>query len=102
MKEAARYLHELGAKNVVIKGGNRLSQEKAVDVFYDGSEFNILEYPVLKQNNVGAGCTFASSIASQLVLGKEVSEAVSISKDFVYQAILHSDRYGVKQNYEEK
>lgn len=102
MKEAARYLHELGAKNVVIKGGNRLSQEKAVDVFYDGSEFNILEYPVLKQNNVGAGCTFASSIASQLVLGKEVSEAVSISKDFVYQTILHSDRYGVKQNYEEK
>lgn len=102
MKEAARYLHELGAKNVVIKGGNRLSQEKAVDIFYDGSEFNILEYPVLKQNNVGAGCTFASSIASQLVLGKEVSEAVSISKDFVYQAILHSDRYGVKQNYEEK
>lgn len=29
MKEFARYLHELGAKSVVIKGGNRLSQRKS-------------------------------------------------------------------------
>ena len=28
MKEAARKLHELGAANVVVKGGNRLNKEK--------------------------------------------------------------------------
>ena len=49
----------------------------------------------------GAGCTFASSIASQLVLGKSAKAAVEQSKEFVYQAIRHSDQYGVKQNYEE-
>lgn len=101
MKEAAKELHRLGAQHVVIKGGNRLNQEVAVDVFYDGSDFHVFEYPVSTQNNVGAGCTFASSIASQLVLGKSVLAAVSHAKDFVYQAILHSDQYGVKQYHDQ-
>lgn len=100
MKEAARILYDLGAKTVVIKGGNRFSQEKAIDVFYDGQEFHILESPVLDTNNVGAGCTFASSIASNLVKEVPVLPAVQNAKDFVYQAILHSDQYGVKQQYE--
>ncbi len=33
MKEAARKLYELGAV-VVVKGGNRLNKEKAIDVFF--------------------------------------------------------------------
>lgn len=101
MKAAAKKLHQLGAKNVVVKGGNRLSKEKAIDVFYDGKDMTVFETPVLDNNNIGAGCTFASSIASQLVLGKPAKEAVEDSKEFVYQAIRHSDQYGVKQNYEE-
>ena len=39
MKTAAQKLYDLGAPAVIIKGGNRLSQDKAVDVFYDGCEF---------------------------------------------------------------
>ncbi|MGT2930360.1 bifunctional hydroxymethylpyrimidine kinase/phosphomethylpyrimidine kinase [Streptococcus dentasini] len=100
MKSAAKTLHQLGAPTVVIKGGSRLDSERAVDLFYDGEDFRVLDYPVLDKNNVGAGCTFASSIASHLVLGKEIFEAVRISKDFVYQGIQHSDQYGVVQNYE--
>ena len=65
-----------------IKGGNRLSQDKAVDVFYDGHDFTILENPVLEGQNAGAGCTFASSIASQLVKGEELLPAVESSKAF--------------------
>ena len=100
MKTAAQKLHELGAPAVIIKGGNRLSQDKAVDVFYDGQTFTVLENPVIQGQNAGAGCTFASSIASQLVLGKEPLEAVKLAKEFVYQAILHSDDYGVVQAYD--
>ena len=72
MKSAAQKLHDLGAPAVIIKGGNRLSQDKAVDVFYDGENFTILENPVIQGQNAGAGCTFASSIASQLVKGEEL------------------------------
>lgn len=100
MKAAAKKLHDLGAQTVVVKGGNRFSQEIATDVFYDGQDVTVLEYPVLDRNNIGAGCTFASSIASQLVLGKEVPEAVRLSKEFVYRAIQNADKYGVKQGYE--
>lgn len=97
MKQAAHALYELGAKHVVIKGGNRLNKDKATDVYYDGREFLVLETPILTSNNIGAGCTFASSIASQLVLGKDPLEAVRLSKEFVYRAIEASDEYGVIQ-----
>ena len=97
MKQAARDLYELGAKHVVIKGGNRLDKDKAIDVYYDGQTIEVLESPLLTSNNVGAGCTFASSIASQLLLGKDPLEAVRLSKEFVYRAIETSDEYGVVQ-----
>lgn len=97
MKQAARDLYELGAKHVVIKGGNRLDKDKAIDVYYDGQTIEVLESPILTSNNVGAGCTFASSIASQLLLGKDPLEAVRLSKEFVYRAIKTSDEYGVVQ-----
>jgi len=97
MKQAARDLYELGAKHVVIKGGNRLDKDKAIDVYYDGQTIEVLESPILTSNNVGAGCTFASSIVSQLLLGKDPLEAVRLSKEFVYRAIETSDEYGVVQ-----
>ena len=79
MKTAAQKLHDLGAPAVIIKGGNRLSQDKAVDVFYDGQTFTLLENPVIQGQNAGAGCTFASSIASHLVKGDELLPAVESS-----------------------
>ena len=36
MKNAAEKIYALGAKNVLIKGGNKLNHEKAIDLFYDG------------------------------------------------------------------
>ncbi len=100
MKEAANRLYKLGAKHVVIKGGNRLSQKTALDLYYDGKDYQVLESPVLDSNNTGAGCTFASSIASYLAKGQSVFEAVSQAKNFVYQAIEQSNEYGVRQHYE--
>ncbi|HFI5150244.1 TPA: PfkB family carbohydrate kinase [Streptococcus pneumoniae] len=97
MKTAAQKLHDLGAPAVIIKGGNRLSQDKAVDVFYDGQTFTILENPVIQGQNAGAGCTFASSIASHLIKGDKLLPAVESSKAFVYRAIAQADQYGVRQ-----
>ncbi|WP_193438830.1 PfkB family carbohydrate kinase, partial [Streptococcus suis] len=55
MKQAAVTLYDLGAKAVVIKGGNRLDGSEAIDVFYDGQEVVVLQSPLLSENNVGAG-----------------------------------------------
>lgn len=88
MKEAARLIHQLGVKHVVIKGGNRLGSEKAIDVFYDGKQFEVLEGELfLTDFNHGAGCTFAAAITAGLAKGQTVFEAVVLAKAFVAAAI---------------
>ncbi|SHF72530.1 pyridoxine/pyridoxal/pyridoxamine kinase [Ornithinibacillus halophilus] len=90
MKEAAKIIVELGAKNVVIKGGTALEHEKAVDLFYDGNEFVLLENDKIDTTyNHGAGCTFAAAITSNLAHGKSVRESVEAAKAFVSKAIEH-------------
>lgn len=90
MKVAAAKIHELGAKNVVIKGGKALPTEKAVDLFYNGTEFKLLETEkVASTYNHGAGCTFAASICANLANGLSVEEAVIEAKEFVAAAIQH-------------
>lgn len=90
MKAAAAKIHELGAKNVVIKGGKALPTEKAVDLFYNGTEFKLLETEkVASTYNHGAGCTFAASICANLANGLSVEEAVIEAKEFVAAAIQH-------------
>ncbi|MUK89254.1 pyridoxine/pyridoxal/pyridoxamine kinase [Ornithinibacillus sp. L9] len=90
MKEAAEKILELGAKNVVIKGGKALDHEKAVDLFYDGTEFILLEKEKVDTTyNHGAGCTFAAAITANLANGKSVKESVEAAKEFVTAAISH-------------
>lgn len=88
MKEAAKKIIELGAKNVVIKGGKALDHDQAIDLFYDGTEFLLLEKDKINTTyNHGAGCTFAAAITANLAQGKSVKEAVVAAKDFVHAAI---------------
>ncbi|MCA1055039.1 pyridoxine/pyridoxal/pyridoxamine kinase [Rossellomorea aquimaris] len=90
LKEAAKKIHDLGAKNVVIKGGKQLQHDKALDLFYDGNEFTLLEEEKVETSyNHGAGCTFAAAITSNLANGQEVKEAVENAKSFVTAAIKH-------------
>lgn len=98
MEAAAVKLQAIGAHHVVIKGGARLTEDEALDVLVteDGSVEHLCA-PLLKRNNQGAGCTFASAIASGLARGLSVVEATRAAKDFVYQAIAFSNDYGVTQ-----
>lgn len=88
MQAAAVKIHELGAKNVVIKGGKALEHDKAIDLFYDGKTFKLLSTEkVASIYNHGAGCTFAASICANLANGLSVEEAVYEAKEFVSAAI---------------
>jgi hydroxymethylpyrimidine kinase/phosphomethylpyrimidine kinase/thiamine-phosphate diphosphorylase len=87
MEEAARKLHGMGARNVLIKGGH-LPEGESVDVLFDGSAF--VRYPVpriLTKNTHGTGCTLASAIATFLAQGIPLPAAVAKSKDFITSAI---------------
>ncbi|WP_017473568.1 bifunctional hydroxymethylpyrimidine kinase/phosphomethylpyrimidine kinase [Amphibacillus jilinensis] len=90
MKEAAQKIIERGAKTVVIKGGKALKHDQAIDLFYDGSDFLLLEKDKVATNyNHGAGCTFAAAITANLAHGMSVKEAVIAAKNFVHAAITH-------------
>jgi pyridoxine kinase len=88
IKAAAKKIYALGAKNVVIKGGHRLGTAKAIDVFYDGHDFDILENELYQTDfNHGAGCTFAAAITASIAKGASVKESVYLAKHFVAAGI---------------
>jgi hydroxymethylpyrimidine kinase/phosphomethylpyrimidine kinase len=86
MRKAARRIYELGAKNVVVKGGHLKGM--AIDVLYDGKRYVEIEGRRIETKNThGTGCTFASAIATLLAKGETVSEAVRKAKTFITMAI---------------
>lgn len=87
-KEAAKRLLELGVRNVVIKGGHDENTDEAVDVLYDGREFNFFtSWRIPTKNTHGTGCTFSAALTAELAKGSNVKDAVGIAKDFIQAAI---------------
>ncbi|MDR1765563.1 MAG: bifunctional hydroxymethylpyrimidine kinase/phosphomethylpyrimidine kinase [Lachnospiraceae bacterium] len=88
LKRAAKAIHGLGAKNVVVKGGKALDSDEAVDVFYDGRDLEVLAAPKVDNiYNQGAGCSFSAAIAAGLAKGMPVKKAVTLAKSYVRAAI---------------
>lgn len=93
MKKACRAVFEMGARNVLVKGGHSIGD--AEDILFDGKEFYSFKTKRIDTKNThGTGCTLSSAIAANLALGKEVYEAVSCAKDYITVAIEHSLEIG--------
>lgn len=91
VKDAAKKIHDLGVKNVVIKGGKSFSEKVAIDVLYDGNNFEIFETEKINTTFThGAGCSFAACIAAELAKGATVYEAVSTTKTLITEALRES------------
>lgn len=82
---AARKLHQMGARGVVITGGHR---EEAVDVLsLDGQVEEFWGEKIESRSTHGTGCAFSTAIACRLAKGESVREAVVGAKAFVRKAI---------------
>lgn len=92
MKDAAVKLKELGPETVIITGG-RL-QDKAIDLFFDGEDFLLLEGKRLKENYHGTGCVFSSVITASLALGYDVKESMVKAKEFTLKAMESAATFG--------
>ncbi|KAF0994914.1 bifunctional hydroxymethylpyrimidine kinase/phosphomethylpyrimidine kinase [Geobacillus sp. TFV-3] len=89
-REAARLLHRMGARYVVVKGGHDDDGEETVDLLYNGSEFSYFKSKRIDTRHThGTGCTFAAAIAAELAKGRQVVDAVATAKSFVQAAISH-------------
>jgi len=94
MELAARALHLMGARNVLVKGGH-LSEGMVTDLLFDGNGFTRYSAPrVLTRNTHGTGCTLASAIASYLAQGEPLPNAVQLAKQFVTRAIKFAQPLG--------
>jgi hydroxymethylpyrimidine kinase/phosphomethylpyrimidine kinase len=86
MRKAAVQIYELGAKNVVVKGGHL--KGKAIDILFDGQRYAEIDGQRINTKNThGTGCTFASAIATLLARGEPIPEAVRKAKIFITMAI---------------
>jgi len=88
--DAASVMRDLGAKNVLIKGGHLLSAEggMAKDFLFVGSELTVFEGAYWETTAThGTGCTLSSAIAANLALGNDLARSVEIAKKFVNEAI---------------
>ena len=89
MEQAARRIHRLGPRSVLVKGGHL--DGDAIDVFFNGTETLLLRSERLPTPNIhGTGCVLSAAITSGLALGQTLEEAVRQGKAFVTSAIRRS------------
>ncbi len=88
MKEAAVELGKIGCAWVVVKGGHLTGEKDAIDVVYNGRDFQALHSPFIDTKNThGTGCTFSSAIAAGIAKGYDVSKAINRAKEYITSAI---------------
>lgn len=93
-KEAAKIIFQMGAKNVVITGGD-LKEVRALDLWYDGSHFHIFEAPrISTKNTLGLGCTFSSIIIALIARGLSMGESIEKAKQYLAKAMQHPFQIG--------
>ncbi len=91
---AAHRLIDLGAKNVLIKGGH-LKSKKVEDIFLNKSDFKIfISSRHSTKNTHGTGCTLSSAITTFLSCGKPIKKACELGIKYVNSAILSNPKYG--------
>ena len=89
MRAAARRLHEMGARNVVVTGGHL---ERPIDLLSvaeaGGCEQSEFAAEHLRSTAThGTGCAFSTAVAANLALGKQLHDAVVLAKAYVTKAI---------------
>jgi hydroxymethylpyrimidine/phosphomethylpyrimidine kinase len=91
---AAHKLVNLGAKNVLLKGGH-LKSKKMYDILVNKKEVKIFENKKYTTKNThGTGCTLSSAITTYLSCGKLLKKSCYLSIKYVNQAIGSNLKYG--------
>ncbi len=122
IRKAAKIMQDMGAKNVLIKGGHlsiwdlgfgisdlkndtdSISEDQkpktedrkmAIDFLFAGEKLHIFEAEFIETNAThGTGCTLAAAITANLANGKSLTEAIKSAKRFVTEAIRTAPNIG--------
>jgi hydroxymethylpyrimidine/phosphomethylpyrimidine kinase len=86
VRQAAQEIVGMGARNVVISGGDAAGP--AIDLFFDGEHYH--EFSAARVDTTsthGTGCTFAAALAASLAKGSAPRQAVAMAKAYVTKAM---------------
>tara|TARA_B100001057_G_scaffold341998_1_gene342879 strand:+ start:2539 stop:3381 length:843 start_codon:yes stop_codon:yes gene_type:complete len=87
MIHAGKILNNLGAKNVLIKGGH-LKSKKMSDILINKNIIKIFESRRYNSKNThGTGCTLSSAITTYLSCGKDLIKSCELGIKYVNEAI---------------
>ena len=91
---AAHKLIEMGASNVLIKGGH-LTSKIVQDIFVSKSDIKIFNNKRYKTKNThGTGCTLSSAITTFLSCGKTIKKSCELGINYVNSGIRTNPKYG--------
>ncbi|MBI4684443.1 MAG: bifunctional hydroxymethylpyrimidine kinase/phosphomethylpyrimidine kinase [Nitrospirae bacterium] len=85
MEKAAVRLKEMGPEFVIITGGHL--EKSAIDLYYDGSGFCMIESEKIAGEYHGTGCAFSAAVTALLANGYEPLESAKKAKEYVTSAI---------------
>ncbi len=92
--EAGRRMLHLGPQGVIVKGGH-LEERPGTDVLVTGEVEEVIEGDWVESRSThGTGCTFSAAIATQLALGRSLSDAIRAAKRYLTEAIRHGPELG--------
>ncbi|MCI0448980.1 MAG: bifunctional hydroxymethylpyrimidine kinase/phosphomethylpyrimidine kinase [Chlorobi bacterium] len=98
LETAAIVIGELGAQNVLIKGGHlkkSIGLPLGTDVLFDGKKFHLFYANFVKTKNThGIGCTLSAAIASNLASGKSLDKSIAEAKNYVLKSLKNSVKIG--------
>ncbi len=95
MEIQARAILELGARNVLIKGGHGEGEDSVDLLVGQGELVRLSAKRIATKNTHGTGCTLSSAIAAGLAKGDDLLTAVQNAKAYVTAAIAAADRLQV-------
>jgi hydroxymethylpyrimidine/phosphomethylpyrimidine kinase len=91
---AANIFLNLGAKNILVKGGH-LNSKIVQDVFVNKSEIKIFKHKkITTKNTHGTGCTLSSAITTYFSCGKPLKKSCELGIKYVNHAIGSNLNYG--------
>ncbi len=94
MTEAGKAILNLGAKNVLIKGGH-LKSAQLSDILINKKIIKVFKSKrFYSKNTHGTGCTLSSAIATNLSCGKDLIKSCELGIKYVNEAIRSNLNYG--------
>lgn len=98
LETAAVMLHDLGTKNVLIKGGhlkNSIGLPLGTDVLFDGKKFYLFSTNYISTLNThGIGCTLSAAIVSNLAKGFNLIKSIDMAKLYIVKTLKRTLKIG--------